>query len=358
MIANFINHDALQIIVAIVCGLTFLVVVLASYCLWLRFLSNRRERKRRMLYAKWENIIFQYLENERSLEDIMDAVARKEYSYFQDYLKKYLMTLKGKDFEKLSAIVTKTNLFSYLVDKLAHGNKESRRAAAFFLGLAKVYQAKENLKQGLNDSDDGVSIKCAFSLARIGDATTINDILAQFRCREAYSKGLVLSMLFEFGTGVCPSLLNQLQEETDVPSIILLVDALGHFRYYFAGKEILHRLDSTSDNELRTHCIEALGRMEYLDALPTLRTCLNDPDWRIRSAAINVLGKIGDDTIENELIENLNDNNWWVRYRAAEALFNLPKRGKEILTSIATHSKNENASSVAQMLLTEKEMWG
>ncbi|KUK85664.1 MAG: Uncharacterized protein XE03_1950 [candidate division TA06 bacterium 34_109] len=345
-----------DLIIFLVWGLALLVILLAIYCFWLRLIYDLRGKKRKKLFSRWEEIIFEYLDRKKLPSEIVESMPKSEYDYFLDFIKDYLIVIKGEDFKRLSVLINQTKLFSYLINKLKQGNSQMRSDAAFFLGLARAYKAKEFLRERLKDRNDSVSYNCALSLAKIGDIDAVSDILIQYRNCKNYSRDSLLCILFEFGNSVCQSLLQHLLKEKEDSLRILIIDVLGHYRYFSAGKAILNLLNLSNNNELRIHCIKAIGRMEYIEALPTLRRCLDEPDCVIRSQAISAIGKIGDITIENKLVEKLGDENWWVRYRAAEALFSTFEQGKESLKDILAHSKNKKAVSAAQVILTEKAM--
>jgi len=352
----FINSNFTNTIIILVWGLALIVLLLAIYCFWLRFLYNQREKKQFELSSKWEEMIFKYLEGEQLPQEIVDPIPRSDYSYFLNFLENYLMTIKGEDFKRISTLITQTKLFSHLINNLKQRNSQMRSDAAFFLGLARARKAKEFLRERLKDRNDSVAYNCALSLAKMGAIDTVSDILIRYCNCKNYSRDSLLCILFELGNSVCESLLQRLLKEKKDSLRILIIDVLGHYIYFSAGKAILNLFNLSNNNELRIHCIKAIGRMEYIEALPTLRRCLDNPDWVIRSQAISAIGKIGDINIENKLVEKLGDENWWVRYRAAEVLFSISEQGKEILKDILVHSKNKKAVTAAQVLLTEKAM--
>jgi len=352
----FINSDMRNIIMVLVWGLAFLVFLLAIYCLWLRLLFNLREKKKQKLFSQWEEAVFKFLEEKQSPREIVKSIPKSDYGYFLNYLEDYLLTLKGEDFERISSLITHIELFTYLCERLKYGKSHDRSDAAFFLRLARASEAKTVLKEGLKDRDESVFFNCALALAKIGAVEMVSEILRQYHYRKKYSPDLLLSLFFEFGSKVCPYLLQCLPDKKNESLLTLIVDLLGHFRYYSAGESILKLLKTTSHKELKMHCIKAIGRMEYIDALPVLRECLDSPDWVIRSQSIIALGAIGDVTVEKKLIENLEHEKWWVRYRAAEAIFNLSEQGKEVLKNVVAHSENKKAVTAAQIVLTEKEV--
>jgi len=282
----FINSDMRNIIILSVWGFAFLVLLLAVYCLWLRFLSNLREKKRQKLFPQWEEEVFKFLEEKQSPREIVKSIPKSDYGYFLNYLEDYLLTLKGEDFERISSLITRTKLFTYLCERLKYGKSHDSSDAAFYLGLTRASEAKTVLKEGLKDRDDSVVFNCALALAKIGAVETVSKILRQYHNRKKYSPDLLLSLFFEFGSKVCPPLLQCLPDEKNESFLALIVDLLGHFRYYSAGESILKLLKTTSHKELKIHCIKAIGRMEYIDALPVLRECLDSPDWVIRSQSL------------------------------------------------------------------------
>ncbi|TFB09387.1 HEAT repeat domain-containing protein [Candidatus Atribacteria bacterium MT.SAG.1] len=343
-------------IILLVWGLAFLVILLVIYCFWLRLIYNLKEKKRKKIFLIWEEMIFEYLDRKKTPSEIVESMSKSEYNYFLDFLENYLITIKGEDLERIAALITKTKLFFYLIDNLKRGSKQKRKLAAHFLGLARAGKSKEFLEEGLNDRDDSVAYNCALALAKLGAIDIVNDILIQYRQRKKYSSDLLLNVLFDFGNNICPPLLQQLEEEKDEFLCILIIDVLGYYRYYSAGEKILDFLNKSTNRELRIHCLKAIGRMEYIEALPAIRKCLDEHDWVIRSQAIQSIGKIGDVSVEKKLIENLYCENWWVRYRAAEALFNLSESGKKILEKVVDQSKDKKATIAAQIVLTEKAM--
>jgi len=58
-----------------------------------------------------------------------------------------------------------------------------------------------------------------------------------------------------------------------------------------------------------------------------LIAALKDAEWRVREAAAEALGKIGDPRAVEPLIDALQDKEWFVQRTAAEALISIYRRG-------------------------------
>lgn len=80
-------------------------------------------------------------------------------------------------------------------------------------------------------------------------------------------------------------------------------------------------LRKTVDDKVVSACLD--GLQEPLSADLASRY-LNHPRWHVRVHAIQAIGRIGSAKDEPALIEKLSDKQWWVRYRAAQALVGLP----------------------------------
>lgn len=99
------------------------------------------------------------------------------------------------------------------------------------------------------------------------------------------------------------------------------IDIAGYKDYILAGLE-------DSDSLVRKAAIEALGRQEFLsgDDVDRIMIAAHDENPENRMSAIDVIGFLDGDDIEDILIERLADDDYWVRVRAAEHLGNRGSR--------------------------------
>jgi vesicle coat complex subunit len=71
---------------------------------------------------------------------------------------------------------------------------------------------------------------------------------------------------------------------------------------------------------VRKAACEALGKIGDPQAIPPLLQALQDEAWWVRKAACEALGAIGDPQAIPPLLQALQDEAWWVRKAACEAL--------------------------------------
>jgi HEAT repeat protein len=70
-------------------------------------------------------------------------------------------------------------------------------------------------------------------------------------------------------------------------------------------------------------CLYVFGEFRDQMDLPFVRRHISHPAWYVRVQAATALGKLGTQDDEARLIALFEDEQWWVRYRAGEALASL-----------------------------------
>jgi len=85
---------------------------------------------------------------------------------------------------------------------------------------------------------------------------------------------------------------------------------------------LMEVLKSKKDLRVRTKAVEALGKIRDVSVVEPLIHALTDENWDIRRRAAWALGNLGEPAVE-PLIKALRDENWDVRRKAAWALGNI-----------------------------------
>jgi len=107
---------------------------------------------------------------------------------------------------------------------------------------------------------------------------------------------------------------------------------------------------SSHDPQVLAACLRLLKSAEDLTIA---RQCLAHDDWRVRVQAATALGRIGEADDENRLVSLLSDGQWWVRYRAAQALVNLPSMRESKLAIIQAAQTNPFARDILAHVMAE-----
>jgi HEAT repeat protein len=107
------------------------------------------------------------------------------------------------------------------------------------------------------------------------------------------------------------------------------------------------------DPEVLAACLRLLNSAEDL---PVVRDCLSHQDSRVRVQACAALGRIGEARDEELLVPRLSDTEWWVRYRAAQALSRLPHMHEPKLKTIQAAQANPFARDILAQVMAEVQL--
>jgi HEAT repeat protein len=115
---------------------------------------------------------------------------------------------------------------------------------------------------------------------------------------------------------------------------------------------VVRRLIEQTDRvETITACLRVFNDASSLD---TVRRFLGHARWEVRVQAINALARMGTAEDEPRLIVLLSDAEWWVRYRAAQALCALPSASLKRLEALGAHHTDRFARDIMTHVLSER----
>lgn len=118
-------------------------------------------------------------------------------------------------------------------------------------------------------------------------------------------------------------LLIPLLKDADPDVRTTVAHAIEHLEVAFDIMEILHTL-KTGDTGARISSIYALGEIGGEKVISPLVYCAGRPEDDIRSAAVEMLGRLAEPSTLPVLLKSLNDRNTAIQAKAITALGNFP----------------------------------
>lgn len=323
---NFLILLIILMVALIACFLLFILI--NHYLLWIREHNYHKKSD------TWENALYSYLANELSVAEAAKQMKGDHFKLWQ-FLKPYLDNLMGEDREKIVNLVEKTGMIEYFLNKTEKGKRKQRLLAISILGKLGEKKVLPFLKHMLKSTD---TMEMIFAAKAIADLKETNLILPVFRNMLINTHTTfegITEIAVRFGKDICAPFTNVIQEWLDGQrnleetfgvsidqSVSLMVDILGYYRYTEAVPQLEKILTKVDDNEVIIHVFKALSRIGYPVKL-SLQPFITHKNWIIRSQASKYIGKIQDDTYREDMKVLLKDENWWVRFYAAKALYNL-----------------------------------
>lgn len=318
--------------------------------------EKKFERKK----ENWEKVFFEYLNKEITLDEAAEYFPRN-YNYLYDFFRPYLKNLKGDDFFRIKSLIEKLKMDEYYLKKLKKGSRKKKVKGAVFLGITGEKRSISYLKKYIYNDDDLIRRSSLWAIAEIGEIDLYLEVLKVVLNRTSMTFEALTELSIRFGREIC-FIINELledyfsgeidfKEEFDVEDFMLLslfIDILGYFRFIESldlMKKILKN-DEDYNDEVYIHVFKALVRID-LPINVNLNKFLNNENWVIRSQTARYVAKIKAEKYENQLLNLLKDDKWWVRYYAAEALFEIGK--KDLLKNIS--NSDETRSEISSYIL-------
>ncbi len=215
--------------------------------------------------------------------------------------------------------------------------------------------ARDALRRALGDRDRNIRLAAAQALADKEEAFEVIDLVEQLDLGTGQSSRLAVS-LFASIARTRPqdikALVLQLDQKIEVR--LAAVEALAETGDFSLVPMIAAlALGARDGTEELPRYIHALGQFGHPSGAQAVHLALSSESIAARAAAAQAAGRIGMVDAADGLIVLLDDAEWWVRFRAAEALVAIGAPGIARLRNTAERGGGV-AAEVAEAILAEK----
>ncbi len=313
-------------------------------------------RRLERLQERFTNILFEYLDDPHTRRPLQEIRSYREKEEFFKFSLHYLEILKGSERDKILDLLVLLDIPVHLIQNLSHHNRWRRAYAAYYLGELHFQPAIDTLLKALNDKFYLVQFYAAKSIIQIQEQTHLRRAilkLFQIPSLSSYQIKEALIELTEEGMKVAQAVFRE--EALDESQKKIFVDLFAYRRYQPVAEDILLTLVDAKNRELKIACIRALGLLSYTPAIEFLRTLLQEEDWVIKSQVYRALGRIGDLGTLPEFLDSIKSPNFWIRYNAALALYDLGTVGINYLKKIFS-DLDHPGHEIAEQILVEKKI--
>ncbi len=241
---------------------------------------------------------------------------------------------KRKSDDRLIAAVRRLGLADRYVEAVRNARSwRARAGAAHALGALGETSAAIPLVEAMRDSreDRDVKLACAEALGRINDADVIPLLCEQLGNVDEWSSPRIAAILTGFGAQATEPLLGVLDHGESLNARVWAAQILGKSAARKAVPALRDRLHDRSE-QMRLSAANALGEIGDVRAVRSLiDVSLRDPTPAVRAQAAQALGKLGDPEALPILVTALGDPEYWMRFRALEAIEQLKPDNIEMI---------------------------
>jgi HEAT repeats len=350
----FSESSELGLRLAFAVGAISLVVAvgLALQVLLMRVRAQRRLREIDALHERWRPLLARAALGESNL-GALPALARADRAPLLLLWNQLQDGLRGAAHESLNQLAERLGLH-----RDARAWAERGRLGRRVIGLATLGHLGQPddwraLHRALVDPRTLVSVGAARALIQIHPGHAAPAVLEQYLRRPDWPAPRLGTLLRHAGAEAVAPPLNALLLAAPPEQQLRLLPLL-RFAESPTSASVVYRLIETS-REPRV-LSAALRLLHGPEALPRVRALAAHADALVRSAAAVALSQVGGAAERPMLAALMSDRDWWVRYRAAQALLRLPGSDPVVIGALREALQDRYARDMLDHVLAEREL--
>ena len=363
------------IVIALALGATFFVIVVGIGLVINKWAELRRTSGEERLYKYYSgmmaDLLLQPLREPtdtntvvQQYESILDPVksglswstrARKNLhrAAIRNVLIDFSRDLTGESLDRLQFFFGSLGFVDEEVELLGRKQWWVRAQAARNLGLLRAHKSIPVLTAALKDDHEDVRNQAMQSLVVLAGVEALQTIFKTTRGLSRWTTLELSVIVRQFEDRSIPYLIEALQY-SDQSVVLFSIEMLAEIGFVSAVDSLVEMANSYPNVVIRSHAIEALGRLGDERSEPLLHTLLVNPYPAIRSSAVRALERIGSPGSIDQLKVRITEGDVQERISAARALAKSGEAGLEQLR-LFVHHPDSIAQGVALHVLEEAE---
>lgn len=327
-------------------GALGLTLLLGAQIIAMRMVLRSRQRSDERALARWRPLLNAAIVGD--MPDALPVLRRGERLPFLRLWAHLQGSLRGEANEALNEIARRLGIDAYARALLARGNRPARLLSALVLGHLHDQAAWPDLRRMAEQADNTVSLTALWALVRIDPQAAADYMVPLFIAREEWALSLAAGILQQATEPAARALLRELPllDQAKLPRALRIAEAL----HVTLPAGVLKAALSGASMPV---VIAGLRGVRTPETLPDVRALLAHADWQVRVQAARALGRVGERRDAERLAQLLSDREWWVRYRAAEALLELPALPRRELEALHASLTDRFAADMLSQAMAE-----
>lgn len=309
---------ALQLALALGAIALLVTVGFTLQVLGMRAYAVRDRAAREATIARWRPLMLAAAAGDASELPPLKARERRAVMLLWNRLQD---GLRGRSHDDLNALAARMGLATIARRYAARRGGARRLIGLRTLGHLGSPDDWARMLALLDDPRSQVSLAAARALLRVDAARAAGPVIDQYLARTDWPVPRVGTLLREAGAdAIGTALADRLLDGSPADQVRLLplarvTEAPGR------GSVIEAVLARAGEPAVLS---ATLQQVHGPGSLRRVRELCDHPDWQVRSYAALALGRLADAGERPRLTRMLADREWWVRYRAAQALLGMP----------------------------------
>lgn len=325
--------------------LLLLVVQLSLVRIHLMIIEKRKVRVQNV----WRKIIGRMLTGE--LPEC-PKIERHEIFYVLEEFDYVFGLIRGNEVEALRKGFLSIHLPVSLRKILKSYNVKKRLFALITMGNVRDVESWDLIVNHLSKSQPAISLSAARSLVLINPERAVNEIVPIILNRKDWPWANIAHVLKLAGPKLICKNLSELifgAAENKQSSLLRLYDVLNCEKEFPVTCKVL---SNASEDKVASVC---LNISQDPNILYQAREYASHERWHVRMNAAVAIGRFGNEEDVSVLIGLIKDEQWWVRYRAAQALIDMPFVDHVRIQQIRNVLNDKYADDILVQVMNERE---
>lgn len=329
----------------------FLVVTLFLYTLGLRCATLLGERRREKLNREWRGVLAASLLSEEQARCIpLPPRARNQRLNLLEAWNRARDSVRGSAADNLIVLGARIDLVRIAMRLLRKRALRSKLLAVQTLGHMRDAGAWQRLVELLNSENMALSVTAAAALADIDRERAALLLVPMITRRRDWPRTRVSRILVSIGSGLVSEPLYRAVRSGDDSERVYLLQFAELAEYDIIDALATELVLESRDPDVLSSALKLVsGRSDIRRVL----TLAEHEVSYVRMQVARLLGRIGQPDHVPVLEKLLNDREWWVRYRAAQAITSLPFLGPNALRQLRRRQADEYARDILQQAYSE-----
>lgn len=350
----FYNHvPALISIVAAAIG--FFALAILGMIVYIRARTERQTRREKAWMERWYAYLAGNLVDASPPRPL--AFSRRQLPSFVMAWNRFMEDITGETEANLIELGYRMKLHIWAQKKLRSGSLFERGLAMLTLGNLGDRSQWSEISRIAQFDDSVLGYLACRALVRIDTHQAAPLVIPVLIHRSTWPAEWRAMLLKEIGAEAIEPFLSAEIEKVSAEILPGVLDFISLIPESQATAVISRFLTPDQDPEVLAAALRALKRSGGQKLLPRVKELLRHPYWPVRVQAVAVLGNLAQRDDVSLLLGMLSDENWWVRFRAAEGLVKLPFMTREAIEALKQQVEDRYGRDILEECIREREAY-
>ncbi len=304
--------------------------------------------------AVYENLVKSVRFGHATNDEIKKTIHPQDYHYFQRYLQETISTIEDIDVSAEKKIAEVSGFIDYLTKRIENSKKWEKviavRVLSYFRDSKNIPLFQKILKE---ETFPQAIYAAGMGLALCKESDSFRTVGSRIWEMSEHNQEALLVILNIYGEAVAPDVHDILREgRLADEGKMVSTRFLSECHYKEAVPTIVRMLQVENSQQVIASLLNALKHLGDKSVLNDVLPFLEHKNFILRIEALHVVAEAGGVVYLQHIERHLNDENWWVRREAAQAMAGMGKKGISRLKAVAREN-NESPRIAARGILSE-----